>query len=1488
MASSKKKTKRAPDNPQLCSTCFDVQGPTGTNWYLGQSPEHPHKIAASFSPLPPNEVRPHVKINVYNQDYRTLIDSGASISLVNAEVADKLIASGLIQIHQSTVFVQDCHSHIQTTDGATKITFTIPSHGVNASETVLHITKNLSSDFLFGCDTLAMLGCTIDFHNRRIHFNPHGAQALRNSQHPIFLEAVASNQLYHVDTQLQSYIDKYTYAGSPLEDITIQPGDQIKFKVVVETDSNLQLTPGSIVLVQSDGSNLSAPKSVMETTFADVEHENKLSLIMANISCQETFLPKGQPIPGLTIQSMSAFHTPVQVSEDDLIIMANINDTFKEASKKDPTFLSRYEKAAAANAIHPYKTTQDQSRTDQQLFKFMKQTYFESVSALRQTSVPSIGRKTKPTQPCPEDVKKILLDQLDLSGTDKDWKAQYQNLVLENWDIFSQDRYDLGHAVHWEHLIEPIEEGLDPPFVKQYPIPVNDEPLLDEMAKTLVSRGVLIPQHSPGNSPVFIVRKPGSQPRFVQDLRQQNMLSKIDRYQILGLRESIVQAGKRKPTYFSTLDMSGAFWQLSLAEESRPWSAFTLPFLGTQLCWSRVPMGAKGSTASFAKFLHICFQKMPEMLTFVDDMMTMAQTNEEMVEILDKAFQILRLNNLKLNLKKCRLGWKEVTWLGFSISKNGVRPEMSKIEKCRQLQPPTTVKEIQSQLPFMAFNAQCLEEFQLVAGPLIDLTKKDSPWKSTKRHGPLPQKALEAWLTLKNMILERPVIAFADPALPYQIFCDASVGSMEKPGGISAVLTQVFDGVTKPIAYFSRRLRASEKKYDGFNAELLSVVSSLDHWRQLLTGADVTIFTDQKPIINRAARPRKTCAALIRKILEFDCRLQHIIGKDNQVADYLSRNLLSDDTTEETDEDQLPNKLDKAHQSLIPYPNTQFQQTEKTENQNKQNQNNQNQNIQNQNKQNGGKNSNSEEQNNNKDDSLVRLSNPINSTINNQHSNISSSTRMALIAKEHRSLGMVGSRRKFAAKGVAAAGVVDVNSKQLWQTEQAQDDTINALIEYVMTKTKPEEGTWQRSLINDIGHQVAMEDGLLYYYGSYRKSPLTKKLMVPKNLVTSVISESHDSCLGGHWGPETTIRTLMNTYFWPHMAMDVTEYIKRCPQCYITADRNARRTRSAIVPIPTPPTKNFRVHCDLVGPLVNSISDHKYILSMVDALTKWTVLVPIKDKTAEVVAEAIINHWILTNGHIQNLHSDAGNEFLNQVLKKIADYFKMTLHSTSAYNPKGNGQCERVHRSLGKFLTIFTNELGDNWITFLPSLQYALNTKCHTSTGHSPWFLHHGSHPIFPWRQEIQHSKRYGEDEATRRVNLIQYALEMVKTNDKEAKRAFAKAHNKKFKERGFKVGDFVLVHFPDSAIRGRLNRKMVPNWKGVFRITKAIGKNTYMVKKEGGRSTKVPVDRLKIYNEFLHLDDPDVQVAPEDPENLQHSDQEQEEQDEEQEKEDT
>ena len=56
---------------------------------------------------------------------------------------------------------------------------------------------------------------------------------------------------------------------------------------------------------------------------------------------------------------MAAYHTPVKVNQEDLVMMANIRETFEEASKVDPNLIQQYEIAAAAHGIHPHKTTQE-------------------------------------------------------------------------------------------------------------------------------------------------------------------------------------------------------------------------------------------------------------------------------------------------------------------------------------------------------------------------------------------------------------------------------------------------------------------------------------------------------------------------------------------------------------------------------------------------------------------------------------------------------------------------------------------------------------------------------------------------------------------------------------------------------------------------------------------------------------------------------------------------------------------------------------------------------------------------------------------------------------------------------------------------------------------------------------------------------------------------------------------------------------------------
>ena len=75
---------------------------------------------------------------------------------------------------------------------------------------------------------------------------------------------------------------------------------------------------------------------------------------------------------------------------------------------------------------------------------------------------------------------------------------------------------------------------------------------------------------------------------------------------------------------------------------------------------------------------------------------TQGKEDEHYTANLEKIFAILRLNNLKLNLKKCKLGVRELDWLGFTINNEGIKLEMSKVQKCRELQPPKSAKEIES------------------------------------------------------------------------------------------------------------------------------------------------------------------------------------------------------------------------------------------------------------------------------------------------------------------------------------------------------------------------------------------------------------------------------------------------------------------------------------------------------------------------------------------------------------------------------------------------------------------------------------------------------------------------------------------------------------------------------------------------------------------------------------------------------------------------
>jgi hypothetical protein len=161
--------------------------------------------------------------------------------------------------------------------------------------------------------------------------------------------------------------------------------------------------------------------------------------------------------------------------------------------------------------------------------------------------------------------------------------------------------------------------------------------------------------------------------RVVQDFCELNNHSHIDKYSMKEITECIGDIGRDNSTIFSTLDLTSGFWQMQLDEKSQHLTAFTIPGQG-QYHWITSPMGLLGCPASFQRLMEGVLRNISNVIVYIDDLLVHTQNHEDHLKVLDQVLTRLHTNNLKINLDKCFFGNKEVSYLGFTLTPEGIKP----------------------------------------------------------------------------------------------------------------------------------------------------------------------------------------------------------------------------------------------------------------------------------------------------------------------------------------------------------------------------------------------------------------------------------------------------------------------------------------------------------------------------------------------------------------------------------------------------------------------------------------------------------------------------------------------------------------------------------------------------------------------------------------------------------------------------------------------
>lgn len=465
---------------------------------------------------------------------------------------------------------------------------------------------------------------------------------------------------------------------------------------------------------------------------------------------------------------------------------------------------------------------------------------------------------------------------------DEEPGAMLKDLVHEFGDVF---RDDLPPELPPDRGVEHVIETGDAKPVSRQPYKMSPAELVElrKQLDELLRLGLIEPSASPWGAPILFVKKKDGSMRMCVDYRALNKVTIRNKYPLPRIDECLEQL--QGASYFSSLDLKSGYHQVRISAKDVPKTAMNCRY--GQFSWRVLPFGLCNSPPTFQAMVNRILKDYIDrfVLVYVDDILIFSRSEAEHKEHVRLVLEKLREAKLYANFKKCDFGKREVEFLGFRVSVDGILPANSKVDAVREWKVPTNVQEVRQFVGLAQHFRRFIPGFASLASPLTDLTKGTGPKKRAIQWSAACQASFEE---IKAKLTEAPVLRTPDASKPFRVDCDAS------DVGVGAVLLQQGDGDDKvwhPIAYESRKLSSAERNYPAQERELLAILHALRTWRCYLDGREYQVYTDHHTLkyLRSQQKPTPRLVRWINELELFDPTILYQQGKLNCVPDALSR-----------------------------------------------------------------------------------------------------------------------------------------------------------------------------------------------------------------------------------------------------------------------------------------------------------------------------------------------------------------------------------------------------------------------------------------------------------------------------------------------------------------------------------------------------------------------------------------------------------------------